>query len=187
MEKEKNLIEDLKEKKLANSNLKINNKINNFINDNNYLLAYEKDKQKEKNKKEKNITNNKENKTFKKSDKINIFNIYNLFSPYGIFSFLNQKQKLNMIIYNKKLQKMMLVNIENYKNISGKYKIGGKNGYGKEYIIKLNILRFEGEYLNGKRNGIGKEYYYDGKLEFEGEYLNGKKMEKEKNIIIMVH
>ena len=48
-------------------------------------------------------------------------------------------------------------------------------------------LKFEGEYLNRKRNGKGKEYeceYYS--LEFEGEYLNGQKMEKEKNIVLMV-
>ena len=34
---------------------------------------------------------------------------------------------------------------------------------------------FEGEYLNSKRNGNGKEYDYKGNLIFEGEYLNGKR------------
>ena len=66
---------------------------------------------------------------------------------------------LNMIIYNKKLKKMLLVDIEDYKKISGKYKIGKKNGKGKEFILNINRLIFEGEYLNGKRNGKGKECY----------------------------
>ena len=36
-----------------------------------------------------------------------------------------------------------------------------------------------------KNNGILKEYY-KGKLMFEGELLDGKKMEKEKNMIILM-
>ena len=85
------------------------------------------------------------------------------------------KKKLDIIKYSKELQKICLVDIEDYKKESGKYKIGLKNGFGKEYIINTNILIFEGEYLNGKRNGKGKEYYKNGKIRFEGEYLNGKK------------
>ena len=91
----------------------------------------------------------------------------------GIFLFLNDKQKLNIIIYNKKLQKILGVDIEVYKKISGKYRIGEKNGKGREYTLIENRLIFKGEYLNGKRNGKGKEYDYNGKLKFEGEYLNG--------------
>ena len=92
-----------------------------------------------------------------------------------IFSFLNQSQKLKMIMYNKQLQKLFRVDIKNYKEISGRYKKAPKNGKGREYIIDTNILIFEEEYINGKRNGKGKEYYDDGKLKFEGEYLNGQK------------
>jgi len=51
------------------------------------------------------------------------------------------------------LQKICLVDILYYKKISGKYKIGEKNGKGKEFIIDTNRLIFEGEYINGKRNG----------------------------------
>ena len=108
----------------------------------------------------------------------NITKIYNIKSSYiirTIFSFLTEKQKLNMIIYNKELQKTFQVDIEDYKKISGKYRKDGKNGKVREYIINTDKLRFEGEYLNGKRNGKGKEYYNDGKLRFEGNYLNGKK------------
>ena len=86
------------------------------------------------------------------------------------FSFLNKKQFLNVINYNKELQQIFGVNIEDYKKISGKYIIC-ENGKGKEYTLE-NKLVFEGEYLNGKRNGKGKEYYLDGDLKFEGEYLN---------------
>ena len=92
-----------------------------------------------------------------------------------VFSFLDEKQKLNMIIYNKQLQKKLDVDIEEYKKISGKYKVGEKNGKGKEYILNTDKLIFEGEYLNGKKNGKGKEYNYNGKLIFEGIYLDGKR------------
>jgi len=106
--------------------------------------------------------------------KINIKDIKSSFIIKRIFSFLSEKKILNLIRHNKELQKNFVVDIKDYKKVSGKYKIGGKNGYGKEFIINTNILIFEGEYLNGKRNGIGKGYDYNGKLIFEGEYLNGK-------------
>ena len=144
--------------------------------------------------------------------KINIKDIKSKYIIKEAFSFLDEKKKLNMILYNKELKKELKVNIEYYKYISGKYKIGKKNGEGKEYNFDDELIfegeylngkrngkgkefneygeiKFEGEYLNGKRNGHGKEYNYDGYLIFEGEYLNGKKMqmEKEKNMIIMAN
>ena len=63
-----------------------------------------------------------------------------------------------------------------------------KNGTGKvkEYDYCGKLI-FVGDYINGERNGIGKEYYENGKVKFEGKYLCGKKMEKEKNIILMVY
>ena len=89
-----------------------------------------------------------------------------------IFSFLDQRLKLDIIIYNKQMQKIIGVNIQDYKNLSGRYKRGVKNGKGAEYILNTNNLIFEGEYKNGKRNGKGKEYNND-ILKFNGEYLNG--------------
>ena len=133
--------------------------------------------------------------------KANIAHIKSPFILKLLFSFLTKTQKLKMVAYNKELQNIYLVDINDYKEISSKYKIGGKNGKGREYIIKSNILKFEGEYINGKgkeyydnskllfegeylngeRNGKGKEYNYDnGKLLFEGEYLNGKRNGKGK-------
>ena len=93
----------------------------------------------------------------------------------GIFSFLNEKEKLNMIVYNKKLQKILGVDIKDYQKVSQKFKIGNKDGEMKEYDLYTKELIFEGEYLNGKRNGKGKEYNEGHKLIFEGEYKNGKK------------
>ena len=107
--------------------------------------------------------------------KMNIKYIKSIFIIKIIFSFLYEKQKLNLIMYSKEFQKVFLVDIEDYKKISGKYKNGERNGKGKEYIINTKNLKFEGEYLNGKRNGEGKEYHDNGKLEFEGKYINGKR------------
>ena len=130
-------------------------------------------------------------------NKINIKDI-NSFIIRNIFSFLSARKKLNIIKYNKLLHNIFSVDIKDFKKISYKYKIGGKNGKGKEYfllnmqifegkngkrkeyLIETNILIFEGEYLNGKRNGKGKDYYDNGKLEYEGEYLNGKRNGKGK-------
>ena len=102
-------------------------------------------------------------------------NIKSSYIAKRIFFFLNEKQKFNLIIYNKQLQIIFGIDIIAYKNLSGKYKVGEKNGKGREYTLIGNKLLFEGEYLNGKRNGNGKEYNKNGKLEFEGEYLNGKR------------
>ena len=77
-----------------------------------------------------------------------------------ILLFLKQKEKLNLIFYNKQLQNLLRVDIQNYKKLSGKYKIVEKNGKGKEYVLNTNNLIFEGEYIDGKRNGKGKEYDY---------------------------
>ena len=106
--------------------------------------------------------------------------IKSFFNLDEIFSFFNIKLKLNIIIYNKELQKRLGIDIEDYKKINGKNIIGDVNGKVKEYDYYNGKLIFEGEYLNGKRNGKGKEYYNNGKLIFEGEYLNGKRNGKGK-------
>ena len=58
-----------------------------------------------------------------------------------VFSYLSEKHILNLLIYKKHLQKKFGIN--DYKKISGKYKIGQKNGKGKEYLLKNNYLIFE--------------------------------------------
>ena len=110
----------------------------------------------------------------------NTCKINNIKSNYilqNILLKLNKNQKLDIIIYNKALQKRLRLNIEDYKEQSRRYKIGEKNGYSKEYNLYNDNLLFEGEYKNGKKNGKGKEYYENGKIKFEGVYLNGKKIE----------
>ncbi len=120
-----------------------------------------------------------------------------------IFSFTGEKIKLDMIKYNKYYQKLFSLYIKDYKEFSGRYKIDGINGYGKEYQLYSGNLIFEGEYKNKKRNGKGIEYinYYGGlevtcnsfplydndkyvhvgfkkselKISFRGNYLNGKR------------
>ena len=97
-----------------------------------------------------------------------------------LFSYLNEKNKLNIIKYNKTLQNKIgvkLINYKFYKGIIIQYESKTK---GKEYACDTGKLRFEGEYLNGKRNGKGKEYYCNGLLKFEGDYLNGKRNGKGK-------
>ena len=90
-----------------------------------------------------------------------------------ILSNLAQKTKLFLIKYNKYYQKLMRINIDDYKKLSGKIKICGINGYGKEYKLNTLDLIFKGYYINGKKNGKGKEY--DGDKIFESEYANGIK------------
>ena len=115
-----------------------------------------------------------------KQSNINFGDINSFYILKNMLSFLNEKQKLNMIIYNKELQNKLSITFDYIKEISGRYIEGEKNGKGREYILNTDILLFEGEYLNGKRNGKGKLYYENGELKFEGEFLNGKKKGKGK-------
>ena len=99
----------------------------------------------------------------------------------NIFSFLEEKTKLNIIVHNKKYQNLFGIDINYYKNKSGKYRIIEKNGICKEYTLKENKLIFEGEFKNGKKNGKAKEFdTHDGQVSFEGTYLNGKRNGKGK-------
>ena len=84
----------------------------------------------------------------------NTVNIRDIKSPFiikNIFSFLSEKQKLNILIYNKKIKKKLGININNYIKQSGKIYIGKRNGFGEEYLLNTNVLIFEGKYLNGKK------------------------------------
>ena len=63
-----------------------------------------------------------------------------------VFSFLHERNKLDLIIYNKQLQEILHIDIGDFKKLSGKYKIGEKNGKGKEYLLDKDDLIFEGEF-----------------------------------------
>ena len=102
-------------------------------------------------------------------------NIKSIFFSRILFSYLDEKNKLMLIKYNKKWQNKLEIKLVNYKFYSGKYIVYKTNIKGKEYKGKTGDLLFEGEYLNGKRNGKGEEYNSEGRIIFEGEYLNGKR------------
>ena len=133
---------------------------------------------------------NQENKIENKESKVIFDKIKSFHNIKTIFSYITEKKKLNIIIYNKKFQSKFYVDINSYKKISGRYIISEKNGKGKKYNLENNKLIFEGRFLNWKKNGIGKEYYEDGSLKFAGEYLNGLKMKgigfDNKNNIILI-
>ena len=120
---------------------------------------------------------NDKNKSTENKD--NIYPLFNgiksFYNTKIIFSFLNNKVKFDIIKYNNAFQKKFGISFENYKTLSGKYKINGINGHGEEYTLNTNILLFEGEYKNGKRYGIGKEYDKNGNLKYKGRYKNGKR------------
>ena len=86
------------------------------------------------------IPNQNKNEMTKKDEKIHNVNILKLVKSNHIikklFSNLCEIKKLEIIKYNKNIPKQLNINIEDYKKKSGKYKIGGINGKGKEF--KLN-------------------------------------------------
>ena len=105
---------------------------------------------------------------------MSLINIKSIFFIQKLFSYIYDNRKLKLVLYNKNIQKIIGINLINYKFMCEKYIVYESKGVAKEYNIYNDELIFKGEYLNGKRNGLGKEYY-DNILLFEGEYLNGKK------------
>jgi len=49
------------------------------------------------------------------------------------FSYLEEEQKLKIVKYNKNLQKVIDINLNNYKFFSGRYIINLPKGITKEY------------------------------------------------------
>ena len=105
----------------------------------------------------------------------------NFFVRY-LFTLIEDIKQLQLAKYNKSLQKILNINIMNFRVLSCKYTIYKyeTNRNGKIYDAFENKLLFEGEFINGKRNGKGKKYNIYGNLIFEGEYLNGKRNGKGK-------
>ena len=93
-------------------------------------------------------------------------NIKSLYIQKIIISNLIRKNKLGIAKYNKSLQKIMNINLQDYKLFTGRYIVYEYKGKGKEYDFMSLI--FDGEYINGRRNGKGKEYN-KGYIIFEGE------------------
>ena len=80
-----------------------------------------------------------------KLNRNNKYFIKSLYNLKEILSFFNENQKLEIIIYNKELQKEFGIDIDNYKKISGKYKVAGRNSKGIEYKLNTDIIIFEGK------------------------------------------
>ena len=103
---------------------------------------------------------------------INILSVKSIYITKLILSFLSENIKFNIIKYNKNYQNKFGFNIEDYKRVSGKYKMIDKNGIERIYDSDTNKLLFKGQ-----KNGKGIEFDEDGDIIFEGRYLNGKKIE----------
>jgi antitoxin component YwqK of YwqJK toxin-antitoxin module len=98
-----------------------------------------------------------------------------------IFSHLNLEDRLNIIRFNKTLQKKINISIEDYKmKANGRYRVKRHKGVVKIFSENGNVLLFKGKYLHEKKNGKGKEYNEYGELIYEGEYKNGKRNGKGK-------
>ena len=65
---------------------------------------------------------------------------------------IGQIRKLYLFHYNKKIQKILNINIIDYQLLSKEYKIEEKNGICEHYTIINNKLSFKGEYKNGEKN-----------------------------------
>ena len=102
-------------------------------------------------------------------------NIKSSYFSIIILSFLDEKVKLQLIKYNKSLQKKLDIKIINYQFFSGKYIIYESKIRGKEYYGYFDKLIYDGEYLKGKRYGKGEKYYHQNKIFFKGNYLNGER------------
>ena len=75
-----------------------------------------------------------------------------------IFSIIDEKIKLGLVKYNKRLQNKIEIRLLNYKLFSKRYIIYETNGKGKEYFYNDKLI-FEGEYKIGLKNGDGKEFF----------------------------
>ena len=136
----------------------IENEKNGYINQKEEIEKIKtNDEEKTKNENGQNLLNGKDNKKSNKNEETNEtmetsiqnesccqkneekeinINLIKLFHSIHImkklFENLNKKRKFIMIRYNKELQNKLGINIHDYKKISGKYKIDGTNGFGKE-------------------------------------------------------
>ena len=71
------------------------------------------------------------NKPNEIKNKVGILDIKSKYIFSHIFSFILEKIKLDIIIYNTNLQEKFNIKIDDYKEFSGKRKEGKRNGYGK--------------------------------------------------------
>ena len=95
-----------------------------------------------------------------------------------IFLFIEEKRKLKIVTYNKKIQSILNIDIFDFKQFNRSYLVFYENGIGKEYDNYTGQLIFKGKYFPKEKKKIGLEFK-EGKLVFLGEIRNGKKWEGE--------
>ena len=78
--------------------------------------------------------------------------IKSVFFIKRIFSYISETNLLNLIAYNRALQKNLDKSLLNYKLKSGKSIINQTNNKAKIYSSYNGKLIIECEYLNGKKN-----------------------------------
>ena len=125
-------------------------------------------------------------------------NIKSKYVLIEVFSYLNIKPKLKILLSNKYLYNKTGISPDSFKFYNQKYieyesdtmvkvynRANGKliyhggylkkkrNGIGLEFN-EFGECIYEGEFNKGKRHGKGTEFNKGGKLSFEGEYINGK-------------
>ena len=83
-------------------------------------------------------------------------NIKAIYFVKKLFSNLEERKKLKVVKYNKRMQNNLDLNLINYKKFTNKYIIFEVNGKGKEYDYNGKLI-FDGGYKNGERNGKGKK------------------------------
>ena len=91
-----------------------------------------------------------------------------------IFLNLEEALKLDIVRYNKRLQKKIDLSLKNYKEFTNRYIEYSSKTSGIEYNNEDRVV-YNGGFFNGKRNGNGREYNVKEVKIFEGEYLKGKK------------
>ena len=62
-----------------------------------------------------------------------------------LFSYINDERKLKLVIYNKTIQKIIDINLTNYKFMTRKYIVYESKGFIKEYDIYNDRLIYKGE------------------------------------------
>ena len=83
--------------------------------------------------------------------------IKSIFILKKIFINVENTKKMNIIVYNKKIQRKMGLNITDFMRFSGRYRVEEDDKI-KDYSSYDHRLLFEGQYANRKRNGDGKEF-----------------------------
>ncbi len=78
-------------------------------------------------------------------------NVKSFYIKEIFFSFVSEIKQLNLIRYNKALQKEFNIKLDNSQILWGKDIIKDINGTTKMYNAFTEKLIFEGEYINGKK------------------------------------